>query len=487
MEDHRDEEFEREKKDFGPKALRFKMYSWVNDLEEDEQLEIDGEAWDDVVSDHSSILQQITPHAKLLNWNIMTRGTGGNNGYNKTETIEEYKNRLLNIADEMAATILRYKDELSIITLQEVPADPTLRTHLLSAIYQKLLMDDVDLAEAWKPEGNLLFQPSMGNENFGMLTLFNKAKVAHYQPATLDTLTTQKGRVLITDFTLLDEEDGTRENLRIVNAHLRYNTYKDAPPFTPEQVQSELTKLLNSTDGQVIVAGDFNQELEPLSKKGKEANDNYTYKFYRHVPTSYSFDGEHYVQQHIDGIIFSKDPEDESLDLTQQPTIQKAQPVVQTEALTSRSLKFTALLNYFSSLGSEVIKSDKSIIIKIPPETEGGEKDTITIKKLSTVKAEFKASSSSDRALNYLIDAVKHSVPEKSTLKINIEGGSTEERMQLANKLWLNAVLKGFNVSNFNPKREFIEENLSKLQSVELHSAIKEKHFPAPPPSQSGP
>lgn len=139
----------------------------------------------------------------------------------------------------------------------------------------------------------------------------------------------------------------------------------------------------------------------------------------------------------------------------------------------TKSPQVSKLINRFTEKGYEVsIDAHNAIKIK----KIGAEKqDNIEINKISEDKLELKATFRDQDTLNELADAIEKCVDKETPLKIHITGGNSEaERVAARNKLWLNSVNKGYEISNYTPSEEWLKDNQDKLQDD-----VRQKYLPA--------
>lgn len=215
-----------------------------------QQLEND---WHDTYSDHAALIIPINKQHEInmLTWNILTLGSGKNNAYKKNEEPElEYKPRLTRIANALAKAVNEHN--LGLILLQEVPGKVIYRDFFFEILTQ--------LLPEWTLDP-LFYQKTLPN-NFGLLTLYRTHAITAIQKVAVNELAHQTNRIQIFDIIFA----ANTETLRLANGHFKYSENKDSRPFTLHQNMPVIEKIMHSTQNQVIIAGDFNQNLDEMFK-----------------------------------------------------------------------------------------------------------------------------------------------------------------------------------------------------------------------------
>lgn len=236
------------------------------------------------LSDHYGQAMDIYHDISLFTWNIMTRGIcegeRTNNGFKLRENEKDYRKRLERVAIKISQSLLA-QQKIAVMTLQEVPDKPLLKIFLTTL--KNRLKDtqwDIDHAHFSKT----------GYHKFGQLTLVNKTWVQSAEPVALDEfvdLPTQTRRIQVTEIVLKGKGDEPANRLRIVNAH-----------FVPNaNIQEDIDYLLNSTNKQVVIAGDFNYDMNHLGEK-------YKGRCYHLDLSSISYDKGYSKLRVVDGFIF---------------------------------------------------------------------------------------------------------------------------------------------------------------------------------------
>lgn len=217
------------------------------------------------LSDHNIIIMNNeNMDQSFMSWNILmqaeqfdvaTKGYHANNGFNYSETQEEYITRLDHIASKIAQTVAE-NSNLSVIALQEAPCKGIDKAIFLNAL-KTYLSDD------WEINENLIM-PCSNLGGTGNITIYNKSyyKLHVSYPLSHDYI--QAGRVQST--VLIANDSG---EFRIDNVHMKWGVNFD----------KEIKFILNSNITEHgIILGDFNSRItESYAELFNEFQDLYVY------------------------------------------------------------------------------------------------------------------------------------------------------------------------------------------------------------------
>lgn len=194
-----------------------------------------GSRGEPLYSDHAPIVLD-----NILSWNIMTQcrvGRFANNGFNFTETPEQYKARLQRIA--VAIGNIVKAEKLTILALQEAPVEQPYAAFFFNELQKSLGNDYVISAE--------FLQATPGTSS-GTLTCYNKNKLmgknvtSRYE--AVKTFGPQSGRIQVTEF----KNKTNHLSFKFANGHF---------DFTADHTQA----VDNIMKEGMMLAADFNRDV----------------------------------------------------------------------------------------------------------------------------------------------------------------------------------------------------------------------------------
>lgn len=379
----------------------------------------------------------------IMTWSITPRVGAGEISPKQVEDIDNYVARLKRIAEKLADEMLSQKNNLAIISLQDVPKDPDTKKVFTDALKNKLRSSGQE--QDWDVETFFLAPDQQAS---GVLTIINKTLVTAERVAGATETTLHKD-LLTTDLVFKEkpaENKGVK--IRLVNARFRQ---------TATTIKSDLTNLKMDYDGQLVVAGDFAENLTDLGESEKCLTFN----------------------KGRTGFYFKEDPA--TYNLTQKKVNLPANPPVTinpTEKFIS-NIKWGDLISWFSNQNSDVEKiSDSQARIKRKASDE-----YVDIQRSTNDHISFKANKGTDDNIKNMVEAAKKILPG-STVKIEVTGDQKSPAViSVGDKTWLAAIKAGLKVSGYEPSQAFLEVN----KNDEAVTKYLQSQSSAPPTSSPSP